>query len=728
MCDLTFQTKKDLVTYLGAVPQDRRFVSDVVVLGLLQSNLLSIPEFDSFLAASTDAGRNASGLSFTMRIVNRAVIMDRLIEPKDLPKTLSPTYGVLFQLAHQNNGAVPPQLLTQLQQLLLSVRDVIVASEKRAIAASAVGPAGALPLSHAAGPRAPVLVGPSTGSNAQGVAVAQKAAADIASTDAYPEEVRHKVLYLLETWVRICAESQLGAAGERSFTQYLAVLQQQGVLTNDASMDRFFRVLMDLCVQSCAATAKAFPEEKAVSASVLAAPNTNALEKPVPTPKVRLSYTGVDALSKLVLLLLLRFAEGNHSKMQLLQKLMGIFARALIRDADINGGGCTPELAAGGAPPADARFDTRPYLRLLTNLLRDLYLPPPNVGPSGVVDENAVNEAAGFNAQVLATFANVLHLVQPARVPGFAFAWLELVSHRHFLPALLSVAGQRGWPLVHRLVIDLFRFLYPYLRRAELNEGLRLFNKGVLRIMLVLLHDFPEFLSDYAWTLLEIIPLSCLQLRNIVLIAAPTALRFCDPLDRSVPLQEMPELFFMPRVLGSPADVLPPPLRVEVDKYLSMRPPFAAPLAFTNSATPLSINTLAAAANLRTLLVADTEEVACMLNRWSMRSINALVPYLATVTLNKVSEAEGRVPLASTHAAVFGSGASELLRALIFELDPEGRYALLATIASHLRFPNTHTFFFSRAYDVRWRTRARPPAFTLTPFLVAYLTLQDCYS
>jgi hypothetical protein len=137
-----------------------------------------------------------------------------------------------------------------------------------------------------------------------------------------------------------------------------------------------------------------------VPASVLAAPNANALEKPVPTPRVRLTYTGVDALSKLVLLLLLRFAEGNQSKMQLLQKLMGIFARALVRDADVNGGGCTPDLAAGGAPPADARFDARPYLRLLTNLLRDLYLPPPSNGPNGIADENAVNEAAAFNAQV----------------------------------------------------------------------------------------------------------------------------------------------------------------------------------------------------------------------------------------------------------------------------------------------------------------------------------------
>jgi CCR4-NOT transcription complex subunit 1 len=39
--------------------------------------------------------------------------------------------------------------------------------------------------------------------------------------------------------------------------------------------------------------------------------------------------------------------------------------------------------------------------------------------------------------QVLAAFASALLALQPLRVPGFAFAWLELVSHRCFLPRLL---------------------------------------------------------------------------------------------------------------------------------------------------------------------------------------------------------------------------------------------------------------------------------------------------
>jgi CCR4-NOT transcription complex subunit 1 len=294
-----------------------------------------------------------------------------------------------------------------------------------------------------------------------------------------------------------------------------------------------------------------------------------------------------------------------------------------------------------------------------------------------------------------------LHLVQPLRVPGFAFAWLELVSHRLFLPALLSVPGLRGWPLVHRLVIDLLRFVYPYSRRAELNEGLRLLNKGILRVFLVLLHDFPEFLADYAWTFLEIIPLNCLQLRNIVLLAAPPALRFIEPLDRTIPLEMLPEVGLNPRVLGSPHDSLPPKVRSEMEAYLRMRPPFSVSL----QAPPHGIHpivphgALTAASMLRPLLLADSEEQSAMLNRWSMRTINALVPFLAIVTLSRLTEGNGvsaRVPPAATIAAAVNTGASELFRALVFDLDPEGRYALLATAVSHLRFPSAHTLFFSR--------------------------------
>jgi CCR4-NOT transcription complex subunit 1 len=47
--------------------------------------------------------------------------------------------------------------------------------------------------------------------------------------------------------------------------------------------------------------------------------------------------------------------------------------------------------------------------------------------------------------------------------------------------------------------------------------------------MLVLLHDFPDFLSEYAYSFCEEIPDFFIQIRNIVLAAYPKNIRLLNP-------------------------------------------------------------------------------------------------------------------------------------------------------------------------------------------------------
>jgi len=339
------------------------------------------------------------------------------------------------------------------------------------------------------------------------------------------------------------------------------------------------------------------------------------------------------------------------------------------------------------------------------------------------LDPAALQEIKNFNAQVLATFANMLHITNPSRVPGFAFAWLELLSHRALTPELLAVSMQRGWMLVHRLLMHALRFMYPYLRRGELNDGLRLFYKGLLRLLVVLVHDdTPEFVADYAWSLCEAVPLHCLQLRNIILSAAPAPLRGREG-DYFGGVLGKPETVLacalLPRVLRPP-EIVPEPLRVEVMLYLNARPPIRgqllplprefAPLVPT-SVLPLPAAAEAAARALVPLLLADAEEQALVLSRYSLRAINGLCLLLVSETLKYLLQEAGgggaesrslRVNTAASVAAAVGTGAAELFRALIAELDAEGRYALLATAATHLRYPNAHTLFFHRLFLMLW--------------------------
>ncbi|GKF05270.1 CCR4-NOT transcription complex subunit 1 isoform X1, partial [Tanacetum coccineum] len=164
-------------------------------------------------------------------------------------------------------------------------------------------------------------------------------------------------------------------------------------------------------------------------------------------------------------------------------------------------------------------FNPRPYFRLFIDWLLDLSTLDP------VFDD--------ANLQVLTALASSFHALQPLKIPAFRsvtsfffdsilrwsskatviafesndhvknFVWLELVSHRSFMPKLLSGNAQKGWPYFQRLLVDLFQFMEPFLRNAELGEPVRFLYKGTLRVLLVLLHDFPEFLCDYHFSLYE---------------------------------------------------------------------------------------------------------------------------------------------------------------------------------------------------------------------------------
>jgi CCR4-NOT transcription complex subunit 1 len=127
------------------------------------------------------------------------------------------------------------------------------------------------------------------------------------------------------------------------------------------------------------------------------------------------------------------------------------------------------------------------------------------------------------------------------------------------MPKLLMCNLQKGWPFFQRLLVDLFKFMEPYLRNAELGQPVSfllhfwlylsdnyllhydflfsfvsymqilLLYKGTLRVLLVLLHDFPEFLCDYHFSFCDVIPPSCIQMRNVILSAFPRNMRLPDP-------------------------------------------------------------------------------------------------------------------------------------------------------------------------------------------------------
>lgn len=103
---------------------------------------------------------------------------------------------------------------------------------------------------------------------------------------------------------------------------------------------------------------------------------------------------------------------------------------------------------------------------------------------------------------------------------------------------------------------------------------------GTQRIILVLLHDFPDFLSQAFFALCDAIPPQCIQLHNLILSAFPvtTSLRLPDPLQVGLKIELLPEINKAPQVLSDTTAALSTAeLRAPLDKFLQTRAPASFP-------------------------------------------------------------------------------------------------------------------------------------------------------
>jgi CCR4-NOT transcription complex subunit 1 len=435
----------------------------------------------------------------------------------------------------------------------------------------------------------------------------QKAQTALPGTPTREPTAREHVMLLIDRWLRIWT-----TANDTLFGNYLQMMHQYGVLKTEEAADKFFRIATELCVEACLKSSQAGDSSNP------------------------LNFTVVDALAKLFLLLV-RLADkeaGDMSvRVSLLARILNAVARCLLDDHESK--------KSGGV------FDQRPYLRLFSFLSQDFGVPDP---------KGETNPAL---LPLLTTFSQIYLLVQPTMAPGFAFAWLQLISHRSFMPHLLLAKGQKGWPIMHRLLMTMLLFLQPFLKRVQLTDAIRKLYKSFLRVFLVILHDFPEFLSDYHLSLCDLIPSTCVQLRNLVLSAFPRTMRLPDPFTPNLKVDLLPDINQTPRIMSDYAGILSERgLRQHIDTYLATRQPVDLPISLAN-------------------IFASTA------GNYSIPLITALVVYIGSQGI--LQQQLNKAPLAV-----------DMFRALVTQLDAEGRYLVLSAMVNQLRFPNSHTVYFSR--------------------------------
>uniref|UniRef100_A0A673N355 CCR4-NOT transcription complex subunit 1 n=1 Tax=Sinocyclocheilus rhinocerous TaxID=307959 RepID=A0A673N355_9TELE len=411
----------------------------------------------------------------------------------------------------------------------------------------------------------------------------------------------------------------------QQYDLHLAQMHQQGILKTDDLITRFFRLCTEMCVE-ISYRAQAEQQHPTTSPAIIRAK----------------CYHNLDAFVRLIALLVKHSGEATNTvtKINLLNKVLGIVVGVLIQDHDVR----------------QTEFQQLPYHRIFIMLLLELNAP-----------EHVLET---INFQTLTAFCNTFHILRPTKAPGFVYAWLELISHRIFIARMLAhTPQQKGWPMYAQLLIDLFKYLAPFLRNVELNKPMQILYKGTLRVLLVLLHDFPEFLCDYHYGFCDVIPPNCIQLRNLILSAFPRNMRLPDPFTPNLKVDMLSEINIAPRILTNFTGVMPSQFKKDLDSYLKTR----SPVTFLSE--------------LRSNLQVSNEPG----NRYNIQLINALVLYVGTQAIAHIHN-KGSTPSMST---ITHSAHMDIFQNLAVDLDTEGRYLFLNAIANQLRYPNSHTHYFS---------------------------------
>jgi hypothetical protein len=121
-------------------------------------------------------------------------------------------------------------------------------------------------------------------------------------------------------------------------------------------------------------------------------------------PADRLDFRYIDSFVKLIVIILKMFSFNKH---EFMTKVLEFIGEVLDEDHRTK----------------KAEFNQRPYYRMLMNIL------------------TAVNHSDCFNQKtqllILFSMADLFKNLSPTHYPAFCFSWLELISHKQFLPHFL---------------------------------------------------------------------------------------------------------------------------------------------------------------------------------------------------------------------------------------------------------------------------------------------------
>ena len=468
-------------------------------------------------------------------------------------------------------------------------------------------------------------------------------------------------------------------------------LQQAGYLQED-KLDKFLTLLVEISVEAFSRDAAALPATTIKEEDVKPMKTGGRPAAPAPIPGVSLDkqanlFRGVDAVHDLLMRLVKGCSWGGQQRngsagLHLLRRVLSVVTVVLHNNHSFHA--TDPPCSAPWVEKLDKRdkpqttFYQQPYHRLFCNILSSLGIilgqglplpgqstPTSPTSPAKKDDDSTNHHLKTF----LRHFGDILVKLEPTVVPGFAFAWLDLISHRMLMYRMIQEQ-----PTIFLKVLKCsINYIKPALISTKFSEPQRLFYKSLLKIFMVITFDFPAFHYTYFLDLCNTIPPMCFQLRNVVLSARV----------RGVRLPVTSEMFSIKRELTTPV-LLPEFVGEVIQKQTCV----------TNEDIAEYITGSAPMATADTPLVSEVVQ-AVHSEDDTVPQINASfnVPFITAFVSCTVEHSASDNEVTAEERL---NRSVALVGAVISRLPAGGRYLVAGAIANHLRDPNTHTFFFSR--------------------------------
>ncbi|KEF60909.1 uncharacterized protein A1O9_02473 [Exophiala aquamarina CBS 119918] len=441
-----------------------------------------------------------------------------------------------------------------------------------------------------------------------------------------PDKVKVKqdqMRYVFDEWVGIF--ENIGP-NEGTCAAFLKELHKEQTINSTEDLTEFLRLCLEACIDCYDR------EAQSVRGSV------------------DVAFSHADALARLVILLV-KFQGDNTGAVQInkatyLQNILTVLVLILNHHQVMRG----------------VAFHQRLFNRLFTSMLYEY--------------SSARLEDTSDHNDLMLAFAKCFKSLQPAWFPGFTYGWHSLVLHRVFVSGVLRPNNQRGWDSYR----ELLGLLLLYISELSKTPGLDLLNldlyKGTLRSILVLLHDYPEFLCENHSHLCSRISYGIPQLRNLILTAKPSAYHdLPDPMTPGLKIERLDEMKRNP-VLAHDFDA---PLEHEGLKQIVHD--------IVHESTEVEVGLK----QIKAVLQSEAAQASAVSPAKNVEIINALVPFTGQDALNSTP---GRFDPNSVHVSFFTK--------LALGLDYGGRYQLLNAIADQIRYPNTHTDFFCKLLLHLW--------------------------